>query len=111
MPRLKAEFERYRLKNQGPILKRASEIFARLSLQSFSGLTTIYTEDDTPVLVGVRSMGQEVGVDGMSDGTCDQLYQSLRLASLEKHLQENEPLPLSSTTCLSTLITKGWKLL
>ena len=90
---LKAEIERYRLKNQGPILKRASEIFARLSLESFSGLTTNYTDDDTPVLMGVRSSGQDVGVDGMSDGTCDQLYLSLRLASLEKHLQENEPLP------------------
>jgi len=43
--------------------------------------------------MGVRSSGQDVGVDGMSDGTCDQLYLSLRLASLEKHLQENEPLP------------------
>ena len=43
--------------------------------------------------MGVRLTGQEVGVEGMSDGTCDQLYLSLRLASLEKYLQENQPLP------------------
>ena len=29
----------------------------------------------------------------MSDGTRDQLYLSLRLASLERYLEENEPLP------------------
>jgi uncharacterized protein YhaN len=90
---LKAEIERYRVRNQGPILKRASEIFSRLTLESFSGLTTNYTDEDTPILVGVRLTGQEVGVEGMSDGTCDQLYLSLRLASLEKYLQENQPLP------------------
>ena len=90
---LRAEIERYRLRNQGPILKRASEIFSRLSLESFSGLTTNYTDDDTPVLMGIRPTGEEVGVGGMSDGTCDQLYLSLRLASLEKYLRENQPLP------------------
>ncbi len=45
------------------------------------------------MLVGVRGRGEEVGVEGMSDGTCDQLYLSLRLASLEKHLQGREPMP------------------
>jgi uncharacterized protein YhaN len=29
----------------------------------------------------------------MSDGTCDQLYLSLRLASLENHLEAHEPMP------------------
>ena len=30
----------------------------------------------------------------MSDGTCDQLYLALRLASLETWLEHHEPLPL-----------------
>ncbi|MBF0476616.1 MAG: hypothetical protein HQK59_12460 [Deltaproteobacteria bacterium] len=29
----------------------------------------------------------------MSDGTCDQLYLSLRLAALERHVREVGPLP------------------
>jgi uncharacterized protein YhaN len=29
----------------------------------------------------------------MSDGTCDQLYLSLRLATLQKYLETNEALP------------------
>lgn len=86
------EMERYRAKNQGPVLTRASEIFSTLTLGSFAGLATD-VEDDRPVLKGIRRSGEQVGVEGMSDGTCDQLYLSLRLAGLEKHIEEQEPLP------------------
>jgi uncharacterized protein YhaN len=33
-------------------------------------------------------------VEGMSDGTADQLYLALRLAALESHVVASEPLPL-----------------
>jgi uncharacterized protein YhaN len=33
-------------------------------------------------------------VEGMSEGTRDQLYLALRLAALERHLEEHEPMPL-----------------
>ncbi len=46
-----------------------------------------------PILLGVRSNNIEVAVDGMSEGTRDQLYLSLRLATLEKHLSIGEPMP------------------
>jgi uncharacterized protein YhaN len=90
---LRAEVEQYRAKNQGPILKRASEMFAALTIESFAGLRTNFDETDKPVLVGVRPSGAEVGVEGMSGGTCDQLYLALRLASLENHLEAHEPMP------------------
>jgi uncharacterized protein YhaN len=90
---LRREIERYRADNQTPVLKRASEIFARLTLGSFASLKPDFDAGDRPVLVGVRGTGEEVAVDGMSAGTCDQLYLSLRLASLEKHLQGREPMP------------------
>jgi uncharacterized protein YhaN len=90
---LRGEIERYRERNQGPVLKRASEIFSRLTLGSFAGLKTHYDDGDRPVLVGTRSSGETVGVEGMSDGTCDQLYLALRLASLEHYLAANEPMP------------------
>ena len=32
-------------------------------------------------------------MEGMSDGTTDQLYLALRLASLETYLKNNEPIP------------------
>ena len=90
---LRREIERYRKENQGPLLKRASELFASLTLGSFQGLESDFGEKDQPILIGVRNSGSKVDVGGMSDGTRDQLYLSLRLATLEKHLEESEPMP------------------
>jgi uncharacterized protein YhaN len=90
---LRGEIEKYRAVHQGPVLKRASDVFAALTVGSFVGLRTDFDENERPLLVGVRASGEKVKVEGMSDGTCDQLYLSLRLASLEKHLEAHEPMP------------------
>lgn len=91
---LQKGIERYREKNQGPVLDRASGLFAGLSVGSFEGLRIDYLDSGEPVLVGVRGGGgQTVGVDGMSDGSRDQLYLALRLASLEAWLKTHEPIP------------------
>jgi uncharacterized protein YhaN len=90
---LNREIEQFRAKNQGLVLKRASEIFAELTLGSFVGLITDYDKDERPVLVGIRPSEEQVGVEGMSDGACDQLYLSLRLASLERHLESGKRMP------------------
>lgn len=91
---LRKEIERYREANQGPILKRASELFSVLTLNSFQGLGSDYDEKDNPVLIGIRPSKEKVAIEGMSDGTCDQLYLSLRLASIEQRLKDSEPIPL-----------------
>ena len=52
-----------------------------------------FNEKDEPILLGVRPSGHQVHVEGMSKGTRDQLYLSLRLASLEKYLEASEPMP------------------
>jgi uncharacterized protein YhaN len=92
---LREAIERYREKNQEPVLKRASELFADLTVGSFEGLRVDVNDQGRPVLVGVRpGKKQCVSVqDGMSDGTRDQLYLALRLASLETYLDKHEPVP------------------
>jgi uncharacterized protein YhaN len=90
---LTREIERYRSENQGPLIKRASQLFSALTLKSFAGLTTDFNDKDEPVIVGVRPAGEKIGVSGMSDGTRDQLYLALRVASLEKYIDTNEPMP------------------
>jgi len=86
--------EQYREKHQGPLISRASELFSRMTLGSFSRLRAEYDEKGTPILVGIRRENEtQVTVDGMSDGTADQLYLALRLASLEQYLANNDPLP------------------
>jgi uncharacterized protein YhaN len=85
--------ERYREKNQGPILARAGVLFAGLTGGSFARLQIDDDGDGRAVLKGARPDGRLVGVDGMSDGSHDQLYLALRLASLEAWLESHEPVP------------------
>ncbi len=98
---LRESIDRYRRKHQGPVLERASLLFADLTAGSFAGLRADLDDEGQPVLVGLRgdralrgTPGETVTVDGMSDGTCDQLYLALRLASLDHYLENHEPVPL-----------------
>ncbi|MBV9492454.1 MAG: AAA family ATPase [Verrucomicrobia bacterium] len=90
---LRRQIEIYREENQGPIVRRASDLFPRLTRNSFASLKTGFDEKDRPVLFGVRPSGEAVTVMGMSEGTRDQLYLALRLASLERQLETGEPIP------------------
>jgi uncharacterized protein YhaN len=83
----------YRDQHQGPLLKRAAEVFARITLGSFSGLTVDY-EDDRQVLLGVRPSGMHISVAGMSQGTRDQLFLSLRIAAIDQHIDGRGPFPV-----------------
>ena len=90
---LRDEIERYRQENQGPMVKRASECFALLTCGSFVGLSVNLNEKGDPVLVGIRKDESQINVEGMSSGTLDQLFLALRIASLEKYIENSEPMP------------------
>ena len=90
---LEEQMERYRQDNQTPVLRRAGELFAKLTLGSFSGLRDEVDDKGKPVLLGVRPDKTEVSVDGMSDGTRDQLFLALRLATIELQRDQHDPLP------------------
>lgn len=91
---LNQAIERYRNKSQEPILKRTTELFKQITRGSFQGVRAEFDDTGRPVLVGVRPGGGEiVPVEGMSDGTADQLYLALRLAGLQDYLERNEPIP------------------
>ncbi len=85
--------ERYREKNQGPILARAGVLFTGLTGSSFARLQIDDDNNGRSVLKGVRPDGRLVDVAAMSDGSHDQLYLALRLASLESWLLSHEPVP------------------
>jgi uncharacterized protein YhaN len=85
---------RYQQKYESPLLERASELFSSLTRQRFGRLIAQICEDDRKVLAAVRSdSGKIVEVDGLSDGTADQLFLALRLAAIEEHLMRSETLP------------------
>jgi uncharacterized protein YhaN len=91
---LRREVESYRARHQGPVLARADQLFPRLTLDLYKGLDVDYDERDEAVLCALRKDGKRVRVAGLSDGTRDQLYLALRVASVERFLSSNPPLPL-----------------
>ena len=69
-------------------------MFRRLTRGSFEGLIADFDDANQSALKGVRpEKGKTVELTGMSDGTADQLYLALRLASLESYLEDKEPAP------------------
>lgn len=89
---LRWSIERFRESKQGPMLARASEVFKGLTQGVFNQLVVDF-ESDPLKLSGQRISGELVDIDGMSEGTRDQLYLALRLAALELHLAQTVPLP------------------
>ena len=91
---LRHGIEEYRKKHQGPLLKKAAEIFPIITQNSFSFLKTGFDDNDRPILLGVRENGAELKVNAMSDGTADQLFLALRLSAIERYMELSEPTPL-----------------
>ena len=67
-------------------------MFATLTLWRFSRLIVDY-DADKPTLAGVRTDDTVVPVDGMSEGTVDQLYLALRVAAVEDAVRGGVRLP------------------
>lgn len=91
---LRNQIERFREENQGPLLERSGQVFKQVTRSAFDGLAAEFNDADVPVMVGRRANGENVPVGGMSDGSRDQLYLALRLAAMERYLEEHEPMPL-----------------
>lgn len=75
--------DRHRQTNQAPLIARAGAMFETVTGGSFQGLMVEYDENDRPAIVAVRGDGGKIGVEGLSEGTRDQLYLALRLGSIE----------------------------
>lgn len=91
---LEVQIERFRKENQGPLLRKSGRLFHAITRGAFSGLGAEYNAADVPVIVGERADQTKVPIEGMSDGTRDQLYLALRLAALDQYLESHEPMPL-----------------
>jgi chromosome segregation protein len=89
---LRAGIERFRRQQQGPLLARAGQIFARLTEGRYDRLG-LDEEDGKTVVTACRPDGSECQADRLSEGTLDQLYLALRLAALESDALMTEPLP------------------
>ena len=85
--------EEYQQRYKGPLLACASERFATITHGRFVKVAADYHEGHA-VLVGVRPNGSRVFVDHLSTGTRDQLFLALRLATIERYVTHQTPMPV-----------------
>lgn len=86
--------EALRARAEKPTLELASGYFAHLSGGAFTRLRASFDEGDEATLVCVRADGGVVEPTGLSEGTRDQLYLALRLASLARHVEARGAMPV-----------------
>lgn len=99
---LNAAMQRFRERAQGPMLKAAIRYFNRMTDDRFE---RIVTEDEggAPVLmVERRGSDRLLPMTALSEGTCDQLYLSLRMAALEMQRSAGVNLPVVFDDLLMT---------
>ncbi|HUE45604.1 MAG TPA: AAA family ATPase [Aestuariivirgaceae bacterium] len=90
---LSAAIEAYRAQHQNPLLDRVSEAFAVATGNNFLGISLDFDDADSQRIVAVRADGERLGVDALSEGTADQLFLALRIATIEDHARRAQPLP------------------
>lgn len=90
---LRQAIEAWRKENQDPLLIEATRIFSSLTKGRFVSLIAEVDEKGTPAIVAERAEGRHVSMAGLSDGTRDQLFLALRLASIRRYAREAEALP------------------
>jgi uncharacterized protein YhaN len=94
--------EHQRGQQDDPLMQRAGEYFATLTGRAFSGIDREFSDDDILRLVGRRDESHTVCIEGMSEGTRDQLYLALRLAYLENYAQRNSQMPFIGDDILTS---------
>lgn len=86
---LKHAIERYRDRNQAPIILRAGELFIELTDGAYNRLVV---DHETGEISAGRGTSL-VAVSRLSDGTRDSLYLALRLAAVEQFVEGGERIP------------------
>jgi uncharacterized protein YhaN len=90
---LKWAIEQYRERHQDPMLLRASALFSTLTLGRYTAVR-VDSDGSSLRLLGLRDDGRTlVDVGAMSEGTTDQLFLALRIASVEQSIAAGVRLP------------------
>ncbi len=86
--------ERKRKQTQNPLLLRAGQLFSILTGGRYSSLA-VYDDGGSSVLLGnCADDSRPVPVGSMSEGTIDQLFLALRIASIEQSVKGGSTLPV-----------------
>lgn len=83
----------YQKRNQGPLIEWASKRFSVITSGRYTSIVIDYDEE-RQILKAVRADGKRLSMEQLSTGRRDQLFLALRLAAIEGHLENGEPLPV-----------------
>ena len=89
---LRSGIDRFRAEQQDPLLRAASAHFVRLTGGRYTRLSTGDDSAGRTVLLAATADG-DCPVEGLSEGTRDQLFLALRIAAIQAHAVRAEPLP------------------
>jgi chromosome segregation protein len=90
---LRGGIDGYRRSQQGPLLAKASFLFGELTGGRYIRLEQDEGEKGEPFIVAVRADRSTCPAGSLSDGTTDQLFLALRLASIALDSSTSEPIP------------------
>lgn len=90
---LSKSVEQYRKNNQNPVLKLASSYFSDLTGGAFTAIRADFDEKGSPIIKAEKPDQSRLAIQQLSDGSRDQLFLSLRLGSLARHVKNNGPMP------------------
>jgi uncharacterized protein YhaN len=101
---LNCVIDKHRTAQSAPLMHSAGILFQSLTSGAFTHIDQEFDpdNDDKPQLVGVRTTGETVNIDGMSEGQRDQLYLALRLAYLDDYAHKSEPIPFIGDDIFTT---------
>ena len=85
---------KYQEESQGAVMKRAEALFSKLTRGRYERLRVEFEGEGATIRCVRGGEAVQVKERVMSDGTLDQLYLALRLASIEQYLTDQEPMPL-----------------
>ena len=88
---LKESLRQFYQKNRTPILQEAQQAFSVLTQNRYLGLEI--EEEETDPVYCVTADGRKIPLNGLSEGTADQLYLALRFAKVKDHCKKSEGLP------------------
>ena len=91
----------YRDEHRSAMMVNAARRFRRITGGRFTDLQA-RPDKDGETLVAIKADGGSLLVDGMSDGTRDQLYLALRMAGYEEFAAERAPLPFVADDILQS---------
>jgi uncharacterized protein YhaN len=91
---IRRAIERYRHRNQNPLVARANELFSRFSEGTYAELFVDVDEKGHGCLVARRQNRVIHTMDQMSKGTREQLFLALRIAAIERYVATSGPVPV-----------------